>query len=102
LPQPPLVYFARTPFFYSTRVNAQPRPPATNDDPTTTNGNVLQSPSISTIELKKSQPDETRTAIGFETESVLDNAWKPIRIQRSQLLYNYAKLSKKNLTGKVL
>ena len=50
------------------------------------------------IDLKK---DTKRKEIGFETESVLDNEWKEVKVDGSKLLFNYSKLSKKNLTGKI-
>lgn len=51
----------------------------------------------SVIDLNK---DSKRKEIGFETESITDNEWKEIRVDFNKLLTNYAKLSKKNLTGK--
>lgn len=51
----------------------------------------------SVIDLNK---DSKRKEIGFDTESVTDKEWKEIRIDWNKLLSNYAKLSKKNLTGK--
>ena len=50
------------------------------------------------IDLKK---DTKRKEIGFETESILDNEWKEVKVDGSKLLFNYSKLSKKNLTGKI-
>lgn len=50
----------------------------------------------SVIDLNK---DSKRKQIGFETESVNDKEWKEISIDWNNLLSNYAKLSKKNLTG---
>ena len=50
-----------------------------------------------TIDLKK---DSKRKEIGFETESILDNEWKEVKVDGSKLLFDYSKLSKKNLTGK--
>lgn len=51
----------------------------------------------SVIDLNK---ESKRKEIGFDAESVTDNEWKEIRIDWNKLLSNYAKLSKKNLTGK--
>ena len=51
------------------------------------------------IDLNK---DNKRKEIGFETESVLDNEWKEVKVDTKNLLLNYSKLSKKNLTGIIL
>jgi hypothetical protein len=58
------------------------------------NLNLDKNPQI--IDLKK---DTKRKEIGFETESILDNEWKEVKVDGSKLLFNYSKLSKKNLTG---
>jgi len=58
--------------------------------------NLKQDKNEQIIDLKK---DTKRQEIGFETESILDNEWKEVKIDGSKLLLNYSKLSKKNLTG---
>ena len=60
--------------------------------------NISSSEVGSVIDLSKDK-NATRDQIGFETESVLDSSWKAVRVDRSQLLFHYSKLSKKNLTG---
>ena len=55
---------------------------------------------MATIDLNKDL-SEKRKQIGFETESLFDSDWKDIRIEYNKLLFNYSKLSKKNLTGKL-
>lgn len=59
--------------------------------------NLNQDKGERTIDLKK---DSKRKEIGFETESILDNEWKEVKVDGSKLLFDYSKLSKKNLTGK--
>lgn len=54
------------------------------------------------IELEAKDEDKKRKEIGFETESVLDNSWKEIRVDVSKLPLYYSKLSKKNLTALVV
>ncbi|CAF1062583.1 unnamed protein product [Brachionus calyciflorus] len=63
------------------------------------NGTVKDSKVVSVIDLSK---DSKRKEIGFETESVTDTEWKQIRIDFNQILTNYSKLSKKNLTALVV
>jgi heme o synthase len=40
--------------------------------------------------------------MGFETQTLLENGWREVRIEYNKLLSNYAKLSKRNLTGLVV
>jgi hypothetical protein len=54
--------------------------------------------SVNTIDLNK-ELDKKRQEIGFETESLLDTDWRQVKVDYNKLIVNYAKLSKKNLTG---
>lgn len=54
------------------------------------------------INLDKKDEDKKRKEIGFETESILDDNWKEIKVDYSKLLFYYSKLSKKNLTALVV
>lgn len=71
------------------------KPPIHNDS--------LKSHEATAASLKTQSSEEEltkkRKEIGFETESVLDNEWRDLRVDFKKLGFNYLKLSKQNLTG---
>ena len=61
--------------------------------------NRKQQTGINVINLAN---DTQRKEIGLEPSGLLGDDWKEIRVDYKQLLGNYSKLSKRNLTGMLL
>jgi heme o synthase len=71
--------------------------PSTNTK--NTNETIDKSKPIDTIDLSN---NSKRDEIGFATQTLLENGWREVRVDYKSLLSNYAKLSKRNLTGLVV
>ena len=95
--------------FFTSQVKPLPRQFSKQNDSERLSPSEKPIVSVLTLDLNNKQSehvidirrDNTRREIGFETESVLDDEWKEVKVDSKKLLFNYSKLSKKNLTGRI-